>query len=146
MKHGVEQSPFIAFENGAGQVLEDPAGFVRAHWSNNSFTLSDVQGLFTNMRQALQRRRWSRILVDQRSMRPFTPQEQRWIAEHWLPQAVQEGGYRHGAVVVSPEVMVRLATAYITTHSQSLPLIYRSFDSEAAARTWLLQQPASVTL
>ncbi|MBX0291721.1 hypothetical protein K3G63_14820 [Hymenobacter sp. HSC-4F20] len=141
MKYAVQSSPVLYFENAAGKLFEDPAGFIRATWSGNTYGFSDVQGLFTHMMQGLQRRRWGRILVNQQAMRPFTSQEQQWIAEQWLPQAVAVGGYRYGAVVVSPEVMVRLATAYITTQSQSLALTYRSFDSEAAAQAWLLQQP-----
>ncbi|WP_046243895.1 hypothetical protein [Hymenobacter terrenus] len=71
-------------------------------------------------------------------MRSFTAAEQQWVAHKWLPRAV-EGGYRRGAVVVSPNVLVRLATAYVTTNVQGLPLVYRSFDSEAEAVRWLLQ-------
>ncbi|WP_262922986.1 hypothetical protein [Hymenobacter cellulosilyticus] len=37
-------------------------------------------------------------------------------------------------------MMVRLATAYITTHIQGLPLVYRSFEKPAQAEAWLLQQ------
>jgi hypothetical protein len=38
-------------------------------------------------------------------------------------------------------VLVRLATAYVTTHVQGLPLAYRSFDTETEAVRWLLDQP-----
>ncbi|UOQ78990.1 hypothetical protein MUN84_10965 [Hymenobacter sp. 5516J-16] len=138
-----EQQPLVYFENAAGRLLEDPAGFIRANWSGSTYGLADVRGLFTHMMLGLQRRGWSRILINQLTMRPFTHQEQEWIAQKWLPQAVSEGGYRHGAVVVSPEVMVRLATAYITTQSQSLAITYRSFETDAAAQAWLLQQPSS---
>jgi hypothetical protein len=133
----------LYFENNAGQLLLDPAGFLRANWSARQRGAGDAQALFTHMMQALQRHNWSRILINQVGMRPFTAAEQRWVAQEWLPRAVQEGGYRHGAVVVSSEVLVRLATAYITTHVQGLPLVYRSFEADAAAVQWLLQQPAT---
>ncbi|WP_139925219.1 hypothetical protein [Hymenobacter sp. DG01] len=138
-------SPVVYFENAAGTLLEEPAGYIRAIWGGGAqqYPTPAVQALFTQMMLGMQRRNWSRMLIDQTRMRPFTPEEQQWIAHEWLPRAVTEGGYRYGAVVVSPEVMVRLATAYVTTQSQELPLTYRSFDTEAAAQAWLLQQAPS---
>lgn len=132
----------LYFENTAGQLLEDPAGFLRANWSANARTPDEARALFTHMLHVLKRRGWSRILINQVTMRPFSPDEQQWVAKEWLPLAVQ-AGYRHGAVVVSTNVMVRLATAYITTQIMGLPLVYRSFEVEADAAKWLLQQPYS---
>ena len=43
--------------------------------------------------------------------------------------------------LVFGEVMVRLATANITTQVHNVPLTYRSFESETEAQAWLLQQP-----
>ena len=133
----------ILFKNNAGLLLADPAGFLRANWSAQPRTPADTRALFTSMLQALQQNRWSRILVNQVGMPPFTQDEQQWVAHEWLPQAVQVGGYRHGAVVVSTNVLVRLATAYITTHVQGLPLVYRSFDNDADVVRWLSQQSGS---
>ena len=82
---------------------------------------------------------YDRILANQTSMLPFTPDEQHWITSHWLPEVVASG-YRFGAILVSTNVLTRLATSYITTSVQNLPLRYRSFDSEAEAVKWLLQQ------
>ncbi|MCB2378552.1 hypothetical protein LGH70_13210 [Hymenobacter sp. BT635] len=135
--------PRLYFENTAARLLQDPNGFLRVRWSANTRRLEETQAVFTHMRLALGRFNWSRILVDQRVMPPFTAAEQQWIAQHWLPLAVQEGGYRHGAVVVSAEVMVRLATSYITTQVLGLPLVYRSFEAEAEAVQWLLSQPVA---
>ncbi|WP_324674325.1 hypothetical protein [Hymenobacter sp. GOD-10R] len=135
--------PNLYFQNAAGQLLEDPAGFLRANWYSHPRGFDDTRALFTQMQRGLQRYGWSRILVNQVGMQSFSAQEQSWVAQEWLPQAVQEGGYRHGAVVVSREVLVRLATAYITTQVKGLPLVYRSFDTEAEAIQWLLQQPSS---
>ena len=131
----------LLFSNAAGQLFADPANVLRARWTNQPRTLADTQALFTNMAQVLQQRSWSRILVNQVVMRPFSPAEQQWIAQQWLPHAVQQSGYRTGAVVVSTDTYTRLATAYITTSVGGLPLRYRSFDAEAEALNWLLQQP-----
>ncbi|TVT41188.1 hypothetical protein FNT36_06925 [Hymenobacter setariae] len=131
----------LLFANTAGQLAADPARFLRAHWTAQPRTLADTQALFTNMALLLQKRGWSRILVNQVAMKPFSPAEQQWITQIWLPQAVREAGYRAGAVVLSTDTYTRLATAYITTNVSGLPLRYRSFDTEADAVAWLLQQP-----
>jgi hypothetical protein len=140
------RNPPCYFENPAGRVLIEPAGFLRTVWSPARRGPRDAQDLFAAMARALEAHGWSRILIDQRYMQPFSPEEQRWVAQQWLPQAVQRSGYRHGAVLISTNVMVRLATAYITTHVQGVPLVYQSFDADAAAVAWLLTQPASPQL
>ncbi|WP_157530749.1 hypothetical protein [Hymenobacter norwichensis] len=132
----------IYFSNRAGKLLENPAGYLEALWSATARQEGDAQALFMHMLHALRRYNWSRILINQVGMLPFSPSEQQWVAQEWLPLAVQ-AGYRHGAIVVSPNVMVRLATAYVTTHVQGLPLLYRSFETKEEATEWLLRQPMS---
>lgn len=134
--------PALAFADNAGQILEDAAEFVRIEWGSRPRGPSDAQGLFDHLLQALQRRGWSRVLVNQIGMAPFTPDEQQWVAHDWLPRAVPAGGYRHGAVIVSPAVFVRLATTFVTSKVQNLALTYRTFNFEARAVRWLLTQPS----
>jgi hypothetical protein len=134
--------PSLYFENTAGEVLTDPTGFLRTNWSSQKRNPEATRAIFDNMLRVLQQRGWSRILVNQQHMIPFTPEEQQWIAHEWLPRAVL-AGYRHGAVVVSPNVLVRLATAFVTTSIQGMPLTYRSFDADMDARRWLELQPAT---
>ncbi len=134
--------PDILLQGSAGQVLADPAGFVRVHWSGQARTFDETCAMLTMAAATLERYGWSRILVNQVSMLPFSPQEQQWITQEWLPAAVYTSGYRFGAVVVSANVLTRLATAFVTTNFSDLPLRYRSFDGEAEAIAWLLQQSA----
>ena len=131
----------ILLKNAAGQVLADPAGFLRLHWGGQPRPFAHTQAMFTTAAQALRQRGWGRILINQVAMIPFNSREQQWIRDEWLPAAVVESGYRAGALVVATNVLTRLATAYITTSAPALPLRYRSFDTEAAAVSWLLEQP-----
>jgi hypothetical protein len=128
----------ILFKNSAGQLTADPAGFLRMDWSGAGRSLTDTQGLLTHMAQALQQHGWSKVLANQTLMSSFSPAEQEWITQEWLPLAVQSG-YRYGAIVVSTNTYARLATAFITTNVGGLPLRYRSFDDAAQAIAWLLQ-------
>jgi hypothetical protein len=129
----------LIFTNTAGQLLADPDGFLRTTWTAKPRILADTQALFTSMSTALHQRGWSRILVNQVAMQPFSATEQAWVTQQWLPQAVHSG-YRFGAVVVSTDIYARLATSIITTNVGGLPLRYRSFDDEAGALAWLQQQ------
>jgi hypothetical protein len=129
----------VFFQNPAGQLAADPAGFVRMSWLAGPRTLADTQALLTQMAQALRQRSWGKVLADQTLMPSFSPAEQQWISQEWLPRAVHECGYRYGAIVVSTDTYARLATAFITTSVGGLPLRYRSFDSAAQATAWLAQ-------
>lgn len=135
-------APFTALLTSiAGQVFADPAGFVRVHWSGQARTLAETRAMLTAVSDALKYYGWGRVLTNQMAMLPFSPEEQQWITQEWLPAAVAVSGYRFGAVVVSANVLTRLATAFVTTNFSDLPLRYRSFDAEADAVAWLLQQP-----
>jgi hypothetical protein len=132
-------APNLIFENAAGRLLVDSAGFLRLHWSAGARTLADTQGLLLHMSQTLPQYGWHRVLADQVEMPAFSPSEQAWIRDEWLAQAAANG-YRAGAILVATDTFARLATAYITTNVQGLSIRYRSFDLEAEAVAWLLQQ------
>ena len=130
----------ILLQNSAGQVIAEPDSYLRLDWSNQPRAFADTCAMFAAAAQALRQHGWGRILVDQLQMQPFSPREQLWISQEWLPAAVRESGYRFGAVVVAANVLTRLATAFVTSMPE-LPLRYRSFSTEAEALEWLIQQP-----
>jgi hypothetical protein len=134
-------SSHVLLQNTAGQVIAEPGGYLRLHWSDQPRAFAETCAMFTTAAAALERYGWSRILINQVNMRPFSPQEQFWISQQWLPGAVRTSGYRSGAVVVATDVLTRLATAFVTTSFADLPLRYRSFDVEQEAIAWLTQQP-----
>jgi hypothetical protein len=140
MNAPVKQAPALLFENVAGRILADPAGFLRLVWSAQPRQLSDTQALLQAASQHLRQRGWSRLLGDQTHLPPFSPDEQQWISQEWLPKEAYDSGYRHGAIVVSSHVLSRLATAYITSGSPASGMRYRSFDDETTAVAWLLRQ------
>jgi Lon protease-like protein len=132
-------APNPIFENTAGRLLTDSAGFLRLQWSGQARTLADTQALLLHMSQALAQYHWHRVLASQVEMAPFSADEQAWVRNEWLTLAVASG-YRTCAILVATDTFARLATAYITTNVQGLPMRYRSFDLEPEAVAWLLQQ------
>ncbi|MEJ7660049.1 MAG: hypothetical protein WKG07_10735 [Hymenobacter sp.] len=133
-------APTLVFENAAGRIEADPAGFMRSCWVPGPRTLASTQALLHSLSQGMRRygRPW--VLINQIEMMPFTPEEQAWITQDWLPAAVREAGYRAGAVVLATDIYSRLATAFVTTNVHGLPIRYRSFEEEGPAIAWLLKQ------
>lgn len=130
----------LYFENAVGRVEEDQLGFVRLRYNAGRRDEAAYRGLLQHTLRLLARQRHGRMLVDQRQMEPFSPQEQQWLLGEWLPLAIAEGGYRYGAVVQATNVFARLAMNTTAAHPNARALTYRYFDEEAPAVAWLLQQ------
>lgn len=130
----------LYFENSAGRIWEEPEGFVRLEYRSGPREQLPFRALLTHTAQALPRRQWSKILVDQREMSPYNPSEQEWMTNEWLPRAVQENGYRFGAILLAHNVFARLVTNQFVTASRRLPHTYRTFETDEEAMVWLLQQ------
>ncbi|MDB5268548.1 MAG: hypothetical protein JWP58_1588 [Hymenobacter sp.] len=127
----------LYFENSAGRVWEEPASYIRLEYRAGTREVAQFRALLTHTAQALSRRQWSKILVDQREMAPYNPVEQDWITNEWLPRTVRENGYRFGAILVAHNVFARLATNQFIMASRELPHTYRTFEAEEAAAGWL---------
>ena len=130
----------IYFKNTVGCVWEEPEGYLRLDYYPGPREEAQFRALLTHTRQAMQRRNWGRLLVNQQQMSAFTPAEEAWMTNEWLPQAVREAGYRYGAVMVAHDVFARLAMAGIVLTSRKLGHTYRNFEHEKEAIDWLLAQ------
>ena len=131
------QARSLYFENMIGRIWEEPEGYLRLEYKPSPREAVQFRALLTHAAQALSRRQWANILVDQRQMAPFNPAEQAWMASEWLPKAVHEHGYRHGAVLVAHNVFARLAMTQLVLSTRDLPHTYRTFEDESAAVAWL---------
>lgn len=130
----------IYFKNSVGCIWEEPQDYLRLDYYPGSREEGQFKALLTHVRQAMQRHRWGRLLVNQQEMSPFTPEEGTWMINEWLPLAVHENGYRYGAVVVAHDVFARLAMTNIVMSSRNLGHLYRNFEAETEAVSWLLEQ------
>ena len=127
----------LYFENSVGRLWEEPGGYLRLEYKAGPREIVQFRALLTHTAQALRRRQWAHILVDQRQMAPFNPVEQAWMTSEWLPNAVLEHGYRFGAVLVAQNVFARLAMTQLVLGTRDLPHTYRTFESESEAVAWL---------
>jgi hypothetical protein len=129
----------LYFENSSGRIWEEPGGYLRLEYRSGPREATQFRALLTHTAQALGRRQWDKMLVDQRDMAPFNPTEQDWMTNEWLPRAVNEHGYRYGAILVAHNVFARLATNQFVMASRNLPHTYRTFEAEDEAVAWLLE-------
>lgn len=130
----------IYFKNNAGCLWEEPQNYLRLDYYPSARNETQFQALLTHAQQAMKRHGWSKMLVNQQAMTALTASEQSWMINDWLPRAVQEAGYRHGAVLVAHDVFARLAMTSVAMTSRKLGHLYRSFEHEAEAIAWLLEQ------
>ncbi|MGI4742246.1 MAG: hypothetical protein ACRYG7_44375 [Janthinobacterium lividum] len=130
----------IYFKNSIGCIWEEPGDYLRLDYYPGVRADGQFKALLTHVRQALQRRSWARLLVNQQQMSPFTPTEEDWMINEWLPQAIRENGYRYGAVIVAQDVFARLAMNSLVVTSRKLGHLYRNFEHEPEAIAWLVAQ------
>ena len=128
----------LYFENSIGRIWEEPGGYLRLEYRAGPREPLQFRALLTHAAQALSRRHWEKMLVDQRAMAPFNASEQQWMTTEWLPRAVAEHGYRYGAVLLAHDVFARLAMNQYVMASRQPQHAYRTFDTEEAAVAWLL--------
>ncbi len=127
----------LHYENAIGRLLEHPHGYAVVEYHAGPRQLRELQALLAQLARLLTRRRWNRVLIDQRQLRPFTPAESEWLRTHWLrrPESF------HGAIVLPHDVFARLASSQLVLEARAAALSYRFFDDPAAAAAWLLTLP-----
>ncbi|QDA61803.1 hypothetical protein [Hymenobacter jejuensis] len=130
----------LYFQNSAGRITEDAGGYLRLDWAAGPREEAAFRALLQHVIRALHRNRWGKLLARQDQMVPFTPAEQAWIVNEWMPRAVTEGGYRFGAVISAKSVFARLATNVVINEVRELPIVYNTFEDEGYAISWLRSQ------
>ncbi|MBC6605463.1 hypothetical protein H8B13_01390 [Hymenobacter sp. BT188] len=130
----------IYYENPVGRAVDDPMGFARLTYQAGLRPEDGFKALLGQVTKLLAQREDGCLLIDQRLMAPFTPEEQQHVIQQWLPRTVKECGYRYGAVLVAQDVFARLATATVIAAVRDLSITYQYFEQEAEAITWLMSQ------
>ncbi|SNR30329.1 hypothetical protein [Hymenobacter mucosus] len=136
----------VYYENAVGRAVDDPLGFARLTYQPGTRDAEAMAALLGHVTRLLAKRGDGCLLVDQRLMSPFTPTEQIFVIQQWLPRAVAEGSYRFGAVVLAENAFARLATRSVTTAVRDMPMLYQYFEQEVDAVAWLLQQKQKAQL
>ncbi|OGX86486.1 hypothetical protein [Hymenobacter glacialis] len=129
----------LYFENAVGRLYEHPDGYALFQYNDGKHTLPDLQGLFSHLRNVLERNNWHHFLTDQRLLTPFSPEEVAWCVDFWRATAARHPAGLYGAVVMSHNVFTRLAMGQIVQEANGAPMYFRRFETEAEATAWLAQ-------
>lgn len=132
----------LYFENPVGRLLEQPAGqYVVVQYHAGPRKLHELQAFLTHAGQLLSRQGWHKMLGDQRLMSPFTPEESKWVTEHWLSAAQHRTNVLYGAVLLPHDVFARLSVSQVMHEAKAAAMTYRLFEEDEAAQRWLLSLP-----
>ncbi|HEX8429550.1 hypothetical protein [Hymenobacter sp.] len=89
----------------------------------------------------LERVPWGKVAADQRNLFPLSTKDSAWLLLDWLPRATKHNLYRYVAILSARDIFCRLAMHSLTLHAQTqFPVVYRLFEEEENAVTWLLAQ------
>jgi len=131
----------IYFENPVGRLSEHANGYALVQYKPGKRNFGDFQALLTHLGHLLRRRRWHKVLTDQRAITPFTDEERAWINEHWLKTPLAAQQETVAALLLPHDVFARLSTNQIIYDARQGSLVYHIFNDEVAAGAWLRQAP-----
>lgn len=136
--HSTPPTLFFA-ENIAGRVVDQGEGFLRLIWGSRMVASTERQALLEQvLAWFLTPQNTGLVLVDQRQMTPFTPEEQHWMNHDWLPRVIR-AGYRARAILQAENVFSRLATSLMVGLKGDV-VAHQFFTDETEASEWLLAQ------
>jgi hypothetical protein len=92
--------------------------------------------LYAHTLSALRHHNTCKLLTDQRLRQLLPEEDQRWIAEKWIPQAIAECTYSHCAILESLQESHRAGARNVGSMLSS-PMKYQYFQREEEASKWL---------
>jgi hypothetical protein len=125
------------FQNTAGKLYYQPAGYVRLAWAPERIALEPIQAYYEQVLALLQSTGARRILSDHGQRAPLPTVAQQWLTDNWIPRAIHLSNTRHCAIVEGANPMHRLSTQSIVSTAPA-NFIFKRFDSLALAEAWLL--------
>jgi hypothetical protein len=127
--------PQLYYENAMGHIYAHPAGYALLHHHPGSRSLLDFQDFLIHTGRLLQRRRWHKMLSNQRQLAPYTEDEQALLLDYW-----QARHFTHGrtisAVLLGPIDITACTFTQVWEEAQS-SVPYCLFDGEITAAATL---------
>ena len=127
----------LYFHNELASVLEHRDGYARIDWNPVPIQSSALRTVYEQVLRLLRTTGFTKILSDHQLMAPLLPADQLWLSQEWVPRAIAEAGYRHGAVVESHDLLSRTSVVQVVQQLNTLPLTVRYFEDDWRAAEWL---------
>ncbi len=126
----------LFFQNQAGKLFYQPAGYVRLAWAAERQPLETIQAFYEQVLALLQRSGVGRILSDHGQRPPLPIAAQEWLTTSWIPRAMSLARTRHCAIVEGADPMHRLSTQSVVSTAPT-EFQFKRFDTFTAADAWL---------
>ena len=124
------------FQNQAGKLYYQPAGYVRLAWAPERQSLETIQAFYEQVLALLVSTGVRRILSDHGARAPLTVAAQEWLTTSWIPRAMTQAHTHHCAIVEGADPMHRLSTQSVVSTAPT-GFKFKRFDSLPAASAWL---------
>src|SRR6476469_8021517 len=126
----------LFFQNVAGQLYFQPAGFVRLVWNEGRTQLEDIQRFYEQALELMVTSGTHKILSFHGQRAPLSAAAQQCITGNWIPRAMERAGARYCAIVEGADPLHRLSTQSVVATAPA-GLTFKRFDNTAAAEEWL---------
>ncbi|GAB3571679.1 hypothetical protein [Hymenobacter daeguensis] len=127
----------LYFQNAAGKLYYQPAGFVRLAWSAERAPLDALKAYYAQALALMLSTGTRKILSEHGQRPPLSGAAQEWLTSEWIPQAIREARARYCAIVEGSDPLHRLSTQSVVSASPG-GLIFQRFNAMEAAESWLL--------
>lgn len=124
------------YQNEAGRLLYNTAGYVHLAWSAERISQAALEAFYEQTLALLLRTSATKILSEHGGRRPLSAEAQQWIATNWVPRAIAEADFGYCAIVEGEDPIHRLATQSVISISPT-QLLYKRFSEVAEADAWL---------
>ena len=126
----------LYFQNIAGKVFYQPAGFVRLAWSGERASFEAIQAYYEQVLALLLNTNTRKILSDHGQRIPLSGAAQQWLTEKWIPRAISQARTGHCAIVEGADPMHRLSTQSVVSAAPR-GMMFQRFSALDAAEAWL---------
>ena len=131
---------FLHFHNDLATVVEHAAGYISIDWKPAPMRTASLREVYNQALHLLTYTHYGCILTDHQHRAPILPHDADWLAQEWVPQAVQLGAYRRCAVIQSHEILSRQTMQKLVIQLAPVPLAIHYFHNRAAAVAWVLAE------
>ena len=126
----------LFFQNTAGKVFYQPAGFVRLVWAPERASLEAILAFYEQVLSLMLSTATRKILSEHGQRAPLSGAAQEWLTGQWIPRAIHQARAQYCAIVEGADPMHRLSTQSVVSASPA-GLVFQRFSTTDEAEKWL---------